>query len=77
MWLSGAELITLHSNSIYIGKKKGAVLIIFSKPLAAYKLDYFYYFRYYFSLYFLPFYTTYINLAITYYYPPYYGPVRY
>jgi len=38
---------------------------------------FYYYFRYYFFLYFPPSYTAYINLAATYYSPPYYGLVGY
>jgi len=75
-----------NSIYIYIGEKKYTVLIIFSGPSAGYKLNYNYrcdYYcnrrcnYYYFSLYFPPPYTAYINLAATYYSPPYYRLVRY
>ena len=72
------------SNSIYIGEKKGTVLITtFSGPSAAYNLNYSYYysrycfrrcFHHYFSPYTAhinPVTTTSINLVTTYYGPPY------
>ena len=85
-------LIYCLSNSIYIGEKKGIVLIIFSGPSAAYKLTYnHYHFYHYLCRCFSPYTahinlaTTYtnlvatarINLATTYYGPPYYGLIGY
>ena len=57
----------------------------FSRPSAAYKPTYsYYYFHRCFYYYFSPYTTridlaatTYINLATTYYSPPHYRPVRY
>jgi len=77
-------LIYCLSNSIYIGEKKGMVLMIFSRPSAAYKPAYSrYYFRRCLHRCFSPYTaridlaTAYTNPAATCYGPPYYGLIRY